>query len=78
MMKIGLLWFDNDPKRTLETKISEGAKRYYEKFGLSPNACYVNPASMAQEKAQIGELLVIASQRILLHHFWLGVTELQG
>ncbi len=78
MMKIGLLWFDNDPKRSLETKISEGVRRYKEKFGRTPNACYVNPAALEKGKIQIGNLQVVASPNILPHHFWLGVTDRQG
>jgi len=77
-MKIGLLWFDNDPKRSLEDKISAGAERYVAKFGVRPNACFVNPAVLEKEKAQIEGLQVLTAQNILPHHFWLGVQKPQG
>jgi hypothetical protein len=74
-MKTGLLWYDNDPKRTLEIKVADGAQRYREKFGASPNACYVNPAALEQSRMRIGSVEVIPAHNILPNHFWIGVSE---
>lgn len=41
-MELGLLWYDDDPKKTLERKISEAAERYRQRFGRLPNVCRVN------------------------------------
>ena len=41
-MQVGLLWFDNDPRHGLESKIAEAAHRYSVKFGQLPDTCYVN------------------------------------
>lgn len=76
-MKTGLLWYDSDPKRTLESKVTDGAQRYHEKFGQSPNACYVNPAALDQSRTRIGSVEVIAARNILPNHFWIGVSELR-
>ena len=55
-MQIGLLWFDNDPRRGLTAKIEDAARRYREKFGAPPNACYVNQAALdAQMTAAQGK-----------------------
>ncbi len=48
-MKSGLLWYDADPKKPIWDKIEEAAQRYYEKFGVRPNTCFVNPAALPQE-----------------------------
>jgi hypothetical protein len=74
-MKTGLLWFDNNPKRTLEAKVADGARRYHEKFGQRPNACYVNPEALAQGKLRIGSVEVIAARYVLPNHFWIGISE---
>ncbi len=50
-MKSGLLWYDADPKKPIWDKIEEAAQRYYEKFGVRPNTCFVNPAALPQEGA---------------------------
>lgn len=44
-MRVGLLWFDDDPKKEISLKIREAVERYSEKFGQGPNLCYVNPAT---------------------------------
>ena len=82
-MEIGLLWYDGDSKRSLETKIEVAAGRYREKYGRWPNTCYVHPQSM---KGRAGSELwvaysarnppariqVVSAPNILLHHFWVG------
>jgi len=70
-MKVGLMWFDNDPRRPLEEKIKRAARRYKEKFGRFPNVCYVNPALLEKNEVRCGSLRVVAASDILPHHFWL-------
>jgi hypothetical protein len=41
-MKVGLLWYDDDPGHDLAEKIGRAARRYRQKFGASPNICYVH------------------------------------
>ncbi len=74
-MTVGLLWYDNDPKRSLEDKIEAGAQRYLAKFGRPPNTCYVHPASLGPERVQVQGLTVLGSQHVLPHHFFLGVSK---
>jgi len=45
-MRVGLLWFDDDPKKEVSLKVKEAAERYFEKFGRWPNVCYVSPATL--------------------------------
>lgn len=82
-MEIGLLWFDDDPRRGLEDKLGRAAQRYRDKYGRWPNMCYVHPKVLAD---QTGEELrvpctslrppsvirVVSAPNILLHHYWLG------
>lgn len=78
-MLTGLLWFDNDPQRSLNAKIQDAALRYQEKFGVTPNTCYVNRATVAGIEMSVPirglSLRVIPSGRILVHHFWVGVDS---
>ncbi|MFC2037080.1 hypothetical protein ACFLYD_03800 [Chloroflexota bacterium] len=82
-MKIGLLWFDDDPQRGLEDKVGRAAQRYREKYGRWPNTCYVHPEVVAdhlvQELRVAGgsrnhrrTIRIVSAQNILLHHYWLG------
>lgn len=74
-MKIGLLWFDNDSKRSLEEKVNAGAARYQEKFGTKPNACYVNPVMLEGKGVYVNGLKVMTADNVLPHHFFIGVQE---
>jgi hypothetical protein len=81
-MQTGLLWYDDDPQRTLEAKISRAAQRYREKYGRLPDTCYVHPQVMAGgtgndravglSDAGNGSVRVVSAPYVLLNHFWLG------
>ena len=72
-MEAGLLWFDDDAKRSLETKVRRAVDRYHEKYGVRPNTCFVNPSSLAENEARFDGVRVIAARNILRHHFLVGV-----
>jgi hypothetical protein len=74
-MRVGWLWFDNDPGRTVEEKVRRAATRYQARFGQAPNTCYVHPQAIAGEEQQCGAVRVVAARHVLLHHFWLGVER---
>jgi len=79
-MRVGWLWFDNDPGRTVEEKVRRAAERYREKFGRTPDTCYVHPQAIAGEEPSLtlhvkdGPVRVVSARHILPHHFWLGVV----
>ena len=89
-MKIGMLWFDNDKKTDLTTKIEHAADYYQIKYGLRPNLCYVHP-SMAPSAPEVpesqtdsepgfraGNVMVRTSKSVLPNHIWIGVNGLNG
>jgi hypothetical protein len=87
-MKVGMLWFDDDPKRPLAVKIERAAKRYHEKYGVMPNLCYASPRTVGDEPSALkvnlsasqsdksgSEVTLKQARSILPNHFWLGVAE---
>lgn len=50
-MNIGMLWFDNDPKVNLDTKIERAALYYAKKYGKNPTLCFVHPSMLANSAA---------------------------
>ena len=74
-MKVGWMWFDNDPKRSIEEKIQQAVGRYYLKFKHYPNRCYVNEQLIDGDSFTVGRVKVVAAPNILPHHFWLGVSD---
>ena len=68
-MEEGLLWYDADVKRPVAQKIDAAVNRYRERFGRGPNCCHVHP----DEVVAYAGVQVLASPRILRHHYWVGV-----
>lgn len=75
-MKSGMLWMDADTRRTLEEKIQRAAEYYKAKYGDEPDLCFVNPATLPDEEAKIGQLTVQRRRTVLPDHFWMGVSTM--
>lgn len=84
-MNIGMLWFDNDPKAEINTKIERAASYYRNKYGKSPNLCFVHPTMVHSQDAGFpndqqpvqavkpSAIEVRTSRSVLPNHFWLGI-----
>ena len=82
----GLLWFDDDPSRTLDDKVRGAAARYQRKYGKQATVCYVHPsafplppglppgASVAAAQMMVGDVEVRAGHAILPNDFLIGRT----
>jgi hypothetical protein len=76
MMRVGMLWFDNDKTRTLQEKIERAAAYYRQKYDAAPTACYINPAALDNgAEFQVNSVAVLPLKIVLPHHFWVGVEE---
>ena len=72
-MNTGMLWFDNDPKVDLVTKIQRATEYYQNKYGQKPDLCYVHPSMIAEKKQRAVGIEVQSNQMVLPNHLWLGV-----
>jgi len=87
-MNIGMLWFDNDPKVTLDTKVERAAVYYRNKYGQNPTLCYVHPTMLAhvveekiesESKRMTPTGVELRSNRsVLPNHFWIGMSASVG
>lgn len=75
-MNIGMLWFDNDSKVDLATRIQRAASYYRSKYGQAPNLCFVHPSMVAAAPVNPnGSGIELRTTRsVLPNHFWLGVN----
>jgi len=83
-MDIGMLWFDNDSSTSFQRKVKRASAHYQNKFGKVPDTCVVHPSMVengSRETVQEGtgykveNLIVEKSERVLPHHFWIGVSH---
>ena len=85
-MNVGMLWFDNDSKADLFAKIERAASYYQDKYGKSPNICYVHPSMTLTlttpkentEPIRAGSIEVRTTRSVLPNHLWIGVNGLNG
>ncbi len=75
-MNIGMLWFDNDNKVDLVTRIQRAAAYYRDKYGRAPNLCFVHPSMMGSTPISTNGsgIEVRTTRSVLPNHFWLGVN----
>ena len=69
----GLLWFDDNPNRSLADKVSQAATRYQSKFGQRATVCLVNEIDMNGCGGVVGDIEVQVKPNMLRHHFFVGV-----
>lgn len=76
-MNTGILWFDNDPKRTLEQKITLAIDYYKKKYERTPELCLVNPGMVTNEDlATVDHLITVRAWRpVLPGHLWIGIED---
>ena len=82
-MDIGMLWFDNDKKSDYEAKIERAATYYRDKYGKTPNLCFVHPCMIPNNVSKNTEKTSVQSQGVevrtsktmLPNHFWIGINR---
>ncbi len=84
MLTVGLLWYDDDPKRPTALKIADGMARYRERLGTAPTTCYLNPRQLEAVTAPtrhkgVGAPLpnasLISDDTMRPNYFLIGVEE---
>lgn len=67
--EIGLLWFDNDPKRTFEQKVQGAVAAFVKKVGRKCSCtCYVHQT--CYQEVALPDVRVEALASVLRQHFW--------
>jgi hypothetical protein len=82
-----MLWFDNDRRKDLNSKVIRAADYYREKYGRVPNICFVHPsmlsldngkngskAASAAKKVMAGKVEILPADTVLPNHLWIGVN----
>jgi hypothetical protein len=79
-MDIGMLWYDDDGKRSLSEKVARAVDFYKTKYGTLPTVCFINPATLKDKAApeSAGGVQLRSARNVLVDHFWLGVGEANG
>ncbi|MBN1452675.1 MAG: hypothetical protein JW963_16790 [Anaerolineales bacterium] len=80
-MNAGMLWFDNDPKTALTTKIERAVDYYRHKYGRDPNLCLIHPSMLPsdgmaeKDNPATGKVVVRPYRPVLPGHLWIGIED---
>jgi hypothetical protein len=74
-VNLGWLWFDDDPKTSLEEKVSQASARFRQKFGRAPRVCYVSLTALGETQPAPGPVQVQGASNVLRGHFLFVVEE---
>jgi hypothetical protein len=79
-MDIGMLWKDDDARRSLEEKVARAADYYRSKYGEQPTVCFVHPSMLPDggeaSALNAAGLRVLTARTVQVNHFWLGVNHI--
>lgn len=72
-MDIGMLWQDDDTRRSLNEKVARAVDYYQQKYGEQPTVCVIHP-HMLPEGTRVAEgVRLLTAKTVQINHFWLGV-----
>lgn len=86
-MEIGMLWFDNDPKADLAEKIKKAAAYYRQKYGVTPDICFLHPTMLPKNgsveastspHSPLPNVELRPSKSVMPNYLWIGVNPKSG
>lgn len=69
------MWYDNNPKKPVSTKIDEAVVRFIQRYGRTPDVCMMNDHETLLEFKQpehAPDLRVLSIKTVPTHYFWVG------
>ena len=74
--KYNMLWFDDNKKASLESKIIRAAAHYREKYGRAAEICRMNPKDIPDGINCVGLIKLIAVPFVMPNYFLIGDEEI--
>ena len=71
-MNVAMMWFQNDPKKSLSEKIAEAMNYHQKKYGSRPDLCFVHPSMLSVSVKEKYPIEVRSTRYILPNHIWIG------
>jgi hypothetical protein len=73
-MNIGMLWLDDDKRRSIDDKVRRAAAYYHTKYGREPELCLVN-ALMLDAERRVDTIQLRPAKNVQPNYFWLGMKQ---
>jgi len=76
---MGMLWFDNDPKTTLEQKVVNALKHHVTRFGRAAEIVVINPKNAdgvdLAELSKSCNIIIKAARYVTSQHMIVGFED---
>ncbi len=69
------VWYDDNPKKPVNTKIDEAVLRYKQKYGATPSICMLSEKIQSGDYAGVSTNLGIevrTAKHVPQNYFWIG------
>ncbi len=70
-MIVGMLWYDNDPKKDVSSRILEAAEYYFKKYGTRAKRVEVNKKVFSKD-LKVEGIAIIVSKYMPQGHYLIG------
>jgi hypothetical protein len=77
-----MLWYDDDPKRSMEEKLARAVEYMRRKYGQTPELCFVHPSAITGLQGEQPAVTVdgmkiklVPQRRVLRNHFSLVMPD---
>jgi hypothetical protein len=74
-MDIGMLWKDDDGRRSLQEKVARAVDYYQQKYGEQPTVCVIHPHMLPDGVEATAGVRLLTAKTVQINHFWLGVEN---
>ncbi len=71
----GMLWFDDNTKTTLQSKIEKAVEYFKKKYNLTPNKILVHPNMLKDGSPEIEGMVIQSYRPVLPGHIWIGIED---
>jgi len=74
-MATGMIWFDNDPQKSINEKINFAIQYYQKKFGSEPTLCFLHPIFMDKTLDLNSNIEFNFNKNLSPDHIWVGMRQ---
>ncbi len=70
-MNKGMLWYDSQTARNFYNSLNLAVSYFKEKYGFSPECCFVHPDMLKDCPKSESTVKVMADEKVLRNHIWM-------
>ena len=74
-MKQGMLWYDSQIARNVNTSLNLAVTYFKDKYGYPPECCFVHPDMLKDHPKNESAVKVLPDEKVLRNHIWMEFPQ---